>query len=190
MKKLLALMLVAGLAATAKAELVNWEVGGGLQVEGVAAEAGWTVRMYQAIDAREANWQNVGLKLNLDGSVAAGSSLGTANDTFLGHFTETAIQPGFGTVIIAKPALTVSAGNVYSVLFDIANTRYAVIDNLVSVPVGTGNPGGTPAKTYTIGTFPIVDTVGNWVVIPEPGTVGMMGLAGIGMFLARKKTRK
>jgi hypothetical protein len=30
----------------------------------------------------------------------------------------------------------------------------------------------------------------NTTVIPEPGTIGMMGLAGIGMYLARKKSRR
>ena len=29
-----------------------------------------------------------------------------------------------------------------------------------------------------------------WVAIPEPATLGLMGIAGLGMFLARKKARR
>jgi len=57
----------------------------------------------------------------------------------------------------------------------------ATINDLQPNP---GDPIGTP-QTFAGGS---VDT--NVQVIPEPATIGMMGIAGLGMFLARRKARR
>jgi hypothetical protein len=46
------------------------------------------------------------------------------------------------------------------------------------------NPWSSPADQVNI------DFSGSsWVAVPEPATIGLMGIAGIGMFLARRKAR-
>jgi|SaaInl8_200m_RNA_FD_contig_51_964237_length_953_multi_3_in_0_out_0_1 hypothetical protein len=51
-------------------------------------------------------------------------------------------------------------------------------------PGGPGNPTGTP-QTFAGG-----DVTTAVTVIPEPATFGLMGVAALGMFLARKKARR
>ena len=49
-------------------------------------------------------------------------------------------------------------------------------------------PLGPPAESYDLGLGDAVSV--NQQVIPEPATIGLMGIAGLGMFLARKKARR
>ncbi len=54
----------------------------------------------------------------------------------------------------------------------------------------------TPSTTYSSNGLlggTIVDaagTAGQFEVVPEPATIGLMGIAGLGMFLARRKARR
>lgn len=48
------------------------------------------------------------------------------------------------------------------------------------------NPDQAPPTTPIAFDF----TGQSWQAIPEPATIGLMGIAGLGMFLARKKTRR
>ena len=64
-----------------------------------------------------------------------------------------------------------------------ANTGIAgTVTDLLDVPVGGTPP---PPDQFNVGN---VQT--NAQVIPEPATIGLMGVAGLGMFLARRKARR
>lgn len=87
---------------------------------------------------------------------------------------------------------TVDNTLVYTVIFDTPavgiGSKFLVIDD------GTFNTGAAqPPATAVAYTLPGAPTSGQaaWgTVIPEPATIGLMGIAGLGMFLARKKTRR
>jgi len=48
----------------------------------------------------------------------------------------------------------------------------------------------TTYKTPVLDAVYNVDANGTMVAIPEPATIGLMGIAGLGMFLARRKARR
>ena len=95
----------------------------------------------------------------------------------------------FGTVV--GPVAGFAGGNVYGRMFqdDAASASsyyYEGHVQLMSDFVQSG-PLGPPAESYDIGqgAFAVADQQ----VIPEPATIGLMGIAGLGMFLARRKVR-
>jgi hypothetical protein len=49
----------------------------------------------------------------------------------------------------------------------------------------------TVFKDNALGGAPVsIDQAGTTTIIPEPATIGLMGIAGLGMYLARRKTRR
>ena len=61
------------------------------------------------------------------------------------------------------------------------------VNYLDSQPIVLADIEGTPGPNDFDVTFDF--TGSEWVAIPEPATIGLMGIAGIGMFLARRKVR-
>ena len=63
-----------------------------------------------------------------------------------------------------------------------ANTAY--IDSYAG-PLADLDDGVPPAPGSTDVTFGSTDA--QWTVVPEPATIGLMGIAGVGLFAARRK---
>jgi hypothetical protein len=89
----------------------------------------------------------------------------------------------------------INAGYIYARVFEgvgAANEYYytstKVIDTANWVLVGTDPSTVYSASVPEAGIINI-DAQGTQVV-PEPATIGLMGIAGLGMFLARRKTRR
>ncbi len=93
--------------------------------------------------------------------------------------------------IIAEPFL--GNGMIYGRIFN--SGSIAVGDNYYIGHVLTAanlNPAGDPppaADNYDLG-LAADGVAAMGTVIPEPATIGLMGIAGLGMFLARKKSRR
>lgn len=65
-----------------------------------------------------------------------------------------------------------------------SDNGYALDSQVLSLPDLPGNPG--PGETNVQFDF----TGSTWVAVPEPATIGLMGIAGLGLFLARRKARR
>lgn len=66
-------------------------------------------------------------------------------------------------------------------------SSYYQSDIYVAADTVLGNPPGPPTDEFD---FAAVDgLVANGTVIPEPATIGLLGIAGAGLFAARRKTR-
>ena len=69
-------------------------------------------------------------------------------------------------------------------------------DGITTYNIFTGNVAGfsTASGDFSVGTIQAgtfdASEMGGLTVIPEPATFGLMGIAGLGLFLARKKARR
>ena len=182
MKKVIVGLVVAAIASVASAELINWAPSALLTVEGTVVEAGWVIQMFQDV-----NSDNTGTWY--DELVLDNSGLSTTDDILFGAST-LSMDAGGGNVVISTLAnVSVDAGNnLYSVIFNSADmataTAYAVFESTPYV-VSAGSGVSLPNGTMGVGA-----AAGSWQAIPEPATVGLMGVAGLGLFLARKKARR
>jgi len=194
-KKMLVMAGIVALVAVAGAEIINWT--GAFPLSTVpaspngAVSAGWHVQMYASDVALTGTWYN-DITINTDGTIAAGSGV-MQMSTVLGA---TLIPASMPTVTVPGPVSAGAPRYLYSVLFDgvdIASAdNFKVLDKVAyAVPASSGLA-GTPVASYVIslqsGGTP-ADTA--WTaMIPEPATIGLMGIAGLGMFLARRKANR
>jgi hypothetical protein len=101
------------------------------------------------------------------------AALGGSNDINSGHFYARIFETAAPTV------------GSYFIELGIQNPTLKAYD--ASNPLDTST-----SYTDNMGDLALWTSVDaqNTQVIPEPGTIGMMGIAGLGMYLARKKSRR
>ena len=189
MKKLMTMIVAATVAGVATADLTAWNVSGGVATD----EAGTSFAAF-ALTAITLSGDQVALLSGGSIDLTLLQSLTVAGDVsavgvgpaFLGGKYGTAFDSdgsaaGLATFLIVNRAITGFGDIVVGDYVGVASSTFT-IDELWAT-----YPGGTPLPTQGI-------VLGNvqtntQVVIPEPATLGLMGIAGLGMFLARKKTR-
>lgn len=101
-----------------------------------------------------------------------------------------------GLLLEAGQAPYANGGNLFARIFTDKNGNGVVEagDNFytghvqVMTDLVVGSPPPTP-ESYNLGEG-LLGQAAAGVVIPEPATIGLMGLAGLGMFLARRKVRR
>jgi|GEM_PF-6950481 len=195
MKKLIALMMTVAVAGVATADIsVDFKSGGvPLLLAGEVAPspttmlaAGSLVQLVWKSDAT--GYQSADLDSSLVNSGEFVLSSGAAN--FGGMFA-------FGSALYGNSDVggaDITSGAFYGRIFDSADGAVGSY----FLEMGLQGPGLNtfsaldPSTSYTgnlndIG-MAAIDAQGTQV-IPEPATLGLMGIAGLGMFLARKKTR-
>lgn len=187
MKKILAMLVVGAVVGVATADITQFNFSGGTAQDQGTAFDGWSMIVAQ-------------------GNASSVSDLGELTpDTLTGLGLSVAGVPG-STKLPFQPVGTLStdyitgngslAGSVFGILVnktgvtgigDIAAGDFigltADFDVIDLQPGGSGTV-GLP-QSFNPG---VVDS--NLQVIPEPATIGMMGVAGLGMFLARRKARR
>ena len=94
---------------------------------------------------------------------------------------------------IVGPVAGIAGGNIYGRIFQdrtVAADSWYYEGHLQAmsnfIPPAGAPP--LPDETYNLGQGGAVSV--NLQVVPEPATLGMMAVAGLGMFLARKKARR
>lgn len=135
----------------------------------IPSNSSWIVRLYESTDSA----------INFTDMLPSG------DDTYTGNqftFGSGGLTDGFCKKQISYPTNIVNGDKVYSVIFNSADistsTRWAVIDDSVataSLPLFQYNPGGA--------------TAGDWQVVPEPATVLLFGLGGMGAWLLRRNRK-
>lgn len=192
MKKVMAMIVAAGIAGVAAADIaVNVQNSGGV----------FTTTGGSYVDSAlvQLVW-NASAPATAPGTVDA--TLSAAGDIILSQFTTTSGYAGTwsdlgdqggiysdtdvsGTVTSGYLTLRVfdasalSVGSTY-LQFDIdvdgSLTEYSVTDTTTIYQTDTTLGGDIASSSYE--------------VVPEPATIGLMGIAGLGMFLARRKARR
>mgnify|MGYP003573283988 CR=1 FL=1 len=164
MRKLMAVMLVLAVAVAAQADL----------------------RTYNSLFTA-ANVPLTGTEVDGDGFGWAvsfdSSTLGEVDETTaltLGWIT------GFGYTVNAGSFTVNELDTVSAVLYD-APSSGSALNFIVSAPVVVPDLTDPIAPGSNEVTFDFSGS--SWEAIPEPATIGLMGIAGLGMFLARKKVR-
>ena len=94
----------------------------------------------------------------------------------------TTILEGSGADVIGQMAFAVVDDGVV----EIGDTIkfYSLVGSISDLQPGGSGTTVSPTQVLDPGSFTSVQ------VIPEPATIGMMGVAGLGLFLARKKNRR
>ncbi len=71
-----------------------------------------------------------------------------------------------------------------------SNTDEAYVANVGSLILDRTLTAMDPPQTVYFDGGGVTGAIANAIVIPEPATIGLMGIAGLGMFLARRKVRR
>jgi hypothetical protein len=199
MKKAIVAVLICA-AVSANAGLINWS-GSAFSTDPDAVNfiKNSLVYMYQDVgNDNQAGWQNA-LRVNPDGTVSADGLFGTANDVRIAMSLEsgglelsTTVNNPAGTIKLLNQKSSRQIANdiqIYSVLFSEVSGpfTFGLVSDAATFNSGAVAAPGTPlAYNATLGG--VIFGTQN-VVIPEPATFGMMAVAGLGLFLARKKAR-
>ena len=191
MKKLMTMIVAATVAGVATADLTAWNVSGGVATDeagtSFAAFASTAITLSGDQVALFTPGGTIDLTLLQSLTVAGDVSAVGVGPAFLGGkygtaFTSDGSAAGLATFLIVNRAITSFGDIVEGDYVGVASlTATFTIDELWAT-----YPAGTPNPTQGI----VLGNVQTSVeVIPEPATLGLMGIAGLGMFLARKKTR-
>jgi hypothetical protein len=177
---------VVAVAAVSQAGLINWTqsaswgepttVFGGDVSQ--AIQDGWQVSLYNA-------------------DVTGGLDINTANLSE-GLLTDTAanvvLAPVFAKFLgfdgVFDYNVTPDFANVFTVVFDAADKGSALNYMVVDTAAFNSGDAAPPATSINYNVDSPISTGATWAAIPEPATIGLMGIAGMGMFLARRKVRR
>ena len=193
MKKIITMMVVLAVAGMAQASLIN--VGGNFN-----SGVGGHVYEYIDGDGDTAGLFTSGFTAYVINSSTVDPSLVDGMDPLtLSAVTDTAVS-GLGLTIVSgigkKVALTGETINVpdnsdvYTILVSELGDWAMVLD--APTDVGVFDPAAAYTPTQTIPAADVTIAMGSqdWLaVVPEPATIGLMGIAGLGMFLARRRSR-
>ena len=160
------------IAAVSHAGLVNWGTTGTWSTDtfdGVTILDGWNVGLYTGTlgDINTAD---------LEAGLVGSSSMKIQPSPLPG------VIPDEFKVIIQELNLADSIP-LFTVVFD--NADKALAGNYLVVDAATFDS-GTAQPPATAISYNVTDPVGTWQAIPEPATLGLMGMAGLGLFLDRK----
>ena len=194
MKKTLAILAAVAVAGVAAADLaVSFESTGGVVnggALGVAGEGTVTAQLLWTTDASPL--------LTVDAAYAT-----NPNEVLLKTVNTTAFYAGtWGDQFTGIPDIytdadvgaDISTGTLFVRLYDDSNASNGDygLQQFVNEPALAVYDAGTPATIYqTEGQLGgnITGGAADFQIIPEPATLGLMGVAGLGMFLARRKSR-
>lgn len=201
MKKTLAMLAAVAVAGTVSADLsVNWGNGAGVVDEGGSAAAG----PYCENAIIQIIWSATGITTASGNSYAVGAGAVLSGEYILtsGTTGSYGLWSGLGGTFTDADVggSDIHSGKIFTRIFQDGTPSAG--DYFYDVGVMDAdleyNPGPPPvASTVTDMTNPtgangsaINITDGGTTVIPEPATIGLMGVAGLGMFLARRKVRR
>jgi len=212
MKKIKLVVILAGLVAlTAQAADMDWKAGelhdnGGPHDDG----AGWAlngVDLYLVYNGINGSNAFNGIAFDLDTgelTIPVGSTSGTIVDTYTTSGDDYTVWGAFTKTMPVVGDLS-WLGDTSDTWEDMNLREFTIVS--ISDADGdyssgamwnfyTGNPAGfsTAQGANSLGTLSAgnfdVSGAGALPVIPEPATIGLMGVAGLGMFLARRKVRR
>jgi hypothetical protein len=175
MKKAIAVMCLAMVAVGSQAGLVSWS-----SQLAVIDDNGLTSGLPEAATltgdaAAGAGWEyNL---VNIDtGSIFSGDAL--AAIVSYGWYDSN------GGYLLGGYSFSADEGATVAMQVFNSDSSWSITSSSVLLPT----VGSTPAPGSTDVNFDF--SASDWQVVPEPATIGLMGVAGLGMFLARKKTRR
>lgn len=180
MKKIVITGMAALFAGTTAMADLSWGYSADLVSFDATLAGGELVLMYQDVNG------DTGAITQFD-KLGAPAGDGIADDILL-SFSTTLLSGkagvSYGTSIPTGDWASLLGESVYTVIFkggSIAASSQAVVVD----PLTTALPASDPGD-YVLGSVG-----GSYVpVIPEPATFGLMGVAGLGLFLARRKSRR
>jgi hypothetical protein len=184
MKKLIVMMAAGAVALAASADLTSWGWSGGVISPTLAS----------------GTYVDGALTLNNDLTLAAsytGATIDIADISGILAVHDLSVAPliPFGGTFnaVTESSDNTALGTAWLVID--SNGGGIQVGDVIGIGSSTGTiidldpdgPGGNPPAPQQ--TFLSGDITTSVTVIPEPATLGLMGVAGLGMFLARKKAR-
>ena len=197
MKKLMIMMAVTGLVVGAHADITQFNWVGSLEDASGVEPAAFATTAFTYTSADTVR----DLLLDGAGDLDIANLVSSVGNDLLWGDTSVDILPiflGGGFLAGVVDTEVIADRYAYAFIFDgvftdisevTKGTKFGLID--VSAAYKINNLGATPAPSdiqeFDAG---LVKMTGTVVAIPEPATLGLMGIAGLGMFLARKKARR
>jgi hypothetical protein len=186
MKKVLVALCVASFVGVASADLTAWDVQGGVATDNTGtALANFQGSAFTLIGVgSEFSGSTIDIALFSGFDPKGGISQVGVGPEFLGgayasSFTDDASAIGTATFVIVDRAITDLNQIQIGDYVGFASSTFEITERW---PDADPAPGANQAIT-------LGDVQTNVQVIPEPATVGLMGIAGLGLFLARRKAR-